>query len=214
LTARGRALFEKIIHPPYAPYETIPGGFGPIIGDAFKIQGEFGKDSGDAFKKDESWLDLANGFSRSETPPMGDDEKTKIKKETGWPDEIVDSIATREEYEIYKKAGVEESKINGKPCLVRGDINLEQKDEYGRTNRERMEQGLAPLDKNGKPLELHHIGQKPDSPLAELTQAEHRGKGNDSVLHDKNKDTEIDRVAFGAEKAEHWETRAAEAQRG
>lgn len=32
--------------------------------------------------------------------------------------------------------------INGKPCLVRNDIDMEQKDHKGRTNRERMEQGV------------------------------------------------------------------------
>ena len=113
---------------------------------------------------------------------------------------------------MYKKAGLEEREINGKPCLIRDDLDLEQKDEFGRTNKERMENGLAPLDKNGKPIELHHIGQKSDSPLAELTQEEHRGKGNDGILHDKNKDTEIDRIAFREEKEEHWKTRAGNAQ--
>jgi hypothetical protein len=32
-----------------------------------------------------------------------------------------------------------------------------------------MEQGLAPIAQNGETIQLHHIGQKPDSPLAELT---------------------------------------------
>jgi len=45
-----------------------------------------------------------------------------------------------------------------------------------------------------------------------LTQEEHRGKGNDGILHDKNKDTEIDRIAFREEKEEHWKTRAGNAQ--
>jgi hypothetical protein len=103
-----------------------------------------------------------------------------------------------------------EAKVNDKPCLIRNDLNLKQKDEFGRTNKERMEQGLAPLDKDGRPYELHHIGQKQDSPLAELTMEQHRGKGNDSILHDKTKGTEIDRIAFQEEKSEHWETRAKE----
>lgn len=37
------------------------------------------------------------------------------------------------------------------------------------------------------------------SPLAELTTQEHRGKGNDTILHDKQKETEIDRGEFAKE---------------
>jgi hypothetical protein len=146
-------------------------------------------------------------FSRVEKPHLTEDQKKKIKEETGWPDEIIDSIASWEEYEIYKKAGLKAEKINGKWCLIRTDIDWNQKDEFGRTNKERAELGLAPLDKNGKPIELHHIGQNPDSPLAELTPDEHRGKGNDFVLHDKSQDSKIDRDEFRREKEEHWKGR-------
>jgi hypothetical protein len=142
--------------------------------------------------------------------PLTDEDREKIKKETGWSDAIVDAIKTKEEYEIYKNAGLKEAEINGKPCLIRTDIDMDQKDEFGRTNKERMQQGLAPLDKKGKSIELHHIGQKPDSPLAELTEEEHRGKGNDTILHDKTKESEIDRDAFKKEKEDHWETRSKE----
>ena len=138
---------------------------------------------------------------------LSDEEKKKIKEEKGWSDEIIDAISSMEEYEIYKKADLEEKEINGKKCLVRKDIDLEQKDSMGRTNSERMEKGLPPLDKNGRPIELHHIGQKPNSPLAELTTSEHRGKGNDTVLHDKKKESEIDRDKFAEERSEHWKNR-------
>ena len=139
---------------------------------------------------------------------LTDEEKQKIKEETGWSDEIIDAISSMEEYEIYKKADLEEKEINGKKCLIRKDIDLEQKDSMGRTNSERMEKGLPPLDKNGRPIELHHIGQKSDSPLAELTTSEHRGKGNDTVLHDKKKESEIDRDKFAEERSEHWKNRS------
>ena len=79
-----------------------------------------------------------------------------------------------------------------------------------RTNRERVQQGLSPCNKDGKVIELHHIGQHADSPLAELTQEEHRGKENYHILHHKSGESEIDRIAFGGERAEHWENRAKE----
>lgn len=146
-------------------------------------------------------------------PGLTEDEKRELKEETGWSDEIIDSIGSKEEAEIYKKAGLKEAEINGKKCLIREDIDMNQKDELGRTNKERMENGQPPITKNGETVELHHIGQKADSPLAELTTQEHRGKGNDTILHDKQKESEIDRTAFSKERENHWEARAEESNK-
>ncbi|WP_338945615.1 HNH/ENDO VII family nuclease [Fusobacterium pseudoperiodonticum] len=143
---------------------------------------------------------------------LTDEEKTKIKEETGWSDEIVDAIGSWKEYEIYKSANLVEAEIDGKKCLIRNDIDWNQKDEMGRTNKERAEQGLSPINKDGKIIELHHIGQHSNSPLAELTQEEHRGKGNDGILHDKTKESEINRQAFAEERSNHWSARAQESE--
>lgn len=139
---------------------------------------------------------------------LTDEQKQEIKEKTGWSDEIIDSIGSMEEAEIYMNAGLQEAEINGKKCLIRGDIDLDQTDEDGISNRERMERGQPPLTKDGQEVELHHIGQKPDGPLAELTTQEHRGVGNDTILHDKNKDSEIDRNEFAKERKSHWKSRA------
>lgn len=141
---------------------------------------------------------------------LTDEEKVTIKKETGWSDEIIGAIDSKEEYEIYKKAGLSDAEINGNKCLIRNDIDWDQKDAMGRTNRERAEQGLSPINKDGKVIELHHIGQHSDSPLAELTTEEHRGKGNDTILHNKIKESEINRQAFAKERNNHWEARTYE----
>lgn len=135
-------------------------------------------------------------------------KKEDICQETGWSRETVDRIKSKEEADIYMEAGLKEEEIAGKKCLVRMDLDMEQKDEFGRTNKERMENGMAPLSKDGEIIELHHIGQKQDSPLAELTTSEHRRGGNDTILHDKMKESEIDRVEFTKERKEHWENRA------
>lgn len=141
---------------------------------------------------------------------LSDGQKTEIIKETGFPDSIVDAIGSMEEYNIYKKAGLIETQVGEKTCLTRPGIDIRQADSFGRTNKERMEQGLAPLAPDGRPYELHHIGQHQDSPLAELTMQEHRGKGNDTILHIKTKESEINREEFGFERAEHWQNRAKE----
>jgi len=136
------------------------------------------------------------------------EQKSMIKKETNWSDKIVNNLNSVEEFKLYKKAGLNETKIDGKECLIRSDINWQQKDVMGRTNIERSEQGLSPINKDGKVIELHHIGQHSDSPLAELTPEEHRGKGNDTILHNKTKESEIDRQAFAIERNAHWQARA------
>lgn len=143
------------------------------------------------------------------TKGLTDEEKAKIKEETGWSDEIIDAIGSMEEYDIYKKAGLLEAEIGGKKCLIRTDIDWDQTDAFGNTNRERAEKGLAPLDKNGKPLQLHHIGQHADSPLAELTFEEHRCGGNDTILHDKNKETEVhgEGNKWDSERSDYWKAR-------
>jgi hypothetical protein len=72
-----------------------------------------------------------------------------------------------------------------------------------------MKRGKAPLTKDEQLVELHHIGQKTASPFAELTAVEHRGSGNDMILHDKTRESEIDRYAFRTERETYWKNRAA-----
>lgn len=169
------------------------------------VQKALEKEENAASEKKES----SEGTSENgERKGLTEEEKARLKELTGWSDEIIDAIGSLEEAEIYMKAGLKEVEINGKKCLIRDDIDWDQKDEMGCTNKERAEQGLAPITKDGKTVELHHIGQHADSPLAELTSDEHRGKGNDTVLHDKAKESEIDRSVFAGERSSHWEARA------
>lgn len=127
-------------------------------------------------------------------------EKSDYKK--------IDEVSlSEEEKEIYENADLKKGEVNGRECYQRTDLNYDEVDGNGFTNKERMEKGMAPL-KDGKPIELHHIGQKMDSPLAELTVQEHRGQGNDTILHDKKIDSQINRREFKKEKEEYWKARA------
>lgn len=110
-----------------------------------------------------------------------------------------------------------EAEINGRKCLIRKNIDLNYTDEDGISNQDRISHGLAPLDsKTGKPLELHHLGQKADSPLVELTEEEHRtgdyegGKKNQSLWHDNTVDTEVhgEGNTWLQERIAHWKGRA------
>lgn len=145
--------------------------------------------------------------SRAELPEVSDETRTRLE-EQGWPKKILVSIDSEAEAAIYENAPLEPGQVNGKDVLLRTDIDYDKVDIFGRSNLERMQLGLAPLDSEGKPIELHHIGQKQDSPLAELSRDEHRGKGNDNVLHNKLKESEIDREDFDKERQDHWKARA------
>lgn len=168
------------------------------MGDQIKVTNEYG---------DTSQANLR--IQAKDATGLAPSEKEEFKKDPpGWSDKIVDQLISKDEADIYAKAGLKEVEINGKACLIRTDINLDQKDSKGRTNRERMSKGLAPKDANGKSIELHHIGQKSNAGLAELTNDEHHRRGNDVVLHNKSKVSEIDRKEFNEDRKTHWISRS------
>lgn len=161
--------------------------------------------------------DTSSEANETKSEELTEEEKAKIKEETGWSDEIIDNIKNMKQYEVLKNAGLIEVEINGRKCLIKENIDLDYTDEDGVSNRERIARGLAPLDsKTGKPLELHHLGQKADSPLVELTEEEHRtgeyedGKKNQSLWHDNTVETEVHGEGnnWDQERKAHWKARA------
>lgn len=145
--------------------------------------------------------DVPNGLEKN--------ERVKLKSETDWPESVINNIRSTDEAHIYQEAGLVPDRINDKDCLVRNDIDFDQKDEFGFSNLDRMKAGKCPISKDGQNIELHHVGQHPDSPLAELTTQEHRGVLNDSVLHDKTiSESEINRTDFRLERESYWKSRA------
>lgn len=114
-----------------------------------------------------------------------------------------------EEQLIYENSSLEKTEINGREVLIQPNIDLHTPvGPFNETNLERMRNGYSPLDENGKPYQLHHIGQKMDSPLAELTNEQHCTNGNFNTLHTKEGYSEIDRKEFNIERREHWIERA------
>lgn len=132
-------------------------------------------------------------------------EAALIQRESKLPLEFIKNFHSMDEYTVLKNAGLTLSKVNGRMALTQnidwdfiGDI------EDGRTNAQRVIDGLAPLDQSGKPYELHHIGQMSDSPLAILTNLQH--KSNHSVLHANTGSTasNIDRNLFAKQRQDFW----------
>ena len=132
-------------------------------------------------------------------------EAAMIQRESKLPLEFIKNFHSMDEYTVLKNAGLTLSKVNGRMALTQnidwdfiGDI------EDGRTNAQRVIDGLAPLDQSGKPYELHHIGQMSDSPLAILANLQH--KSNYSVLHANTGSTasNIDRNLFAEQRQDFW----------
>ena len=141
----------------------------------------------------------------------------------GWSNIIASYISSPEEAQIYLRARLKEAIIGGRPALIRSDIDwsdysirrngwlrdkLADYDKWAEyNNADLIGEGYPPRDRNGDPYELHHIGQRQDSPLAELTWAEHMGDGNNTILHRAGKESEMDREAFEQEKSAYWQAR-------
>ena len=132
-------------------------------------------------------------------------EAAMIQRESKLPLEFIKNFHSMDEYTVLKNAGLTLSKVNGRMALTQnidwdfiGDI------EDGRTNAQRVIDGLAPLDQSGKPYELHHIGQMSDSPLAILANLQH--KSNYSVLHANTGSTasNIYRNLFAEQSQDFW----------
>lgn len=160
--------------------------------------------------KSESDMDI----SESENSDVSPEVRAEINEKSEYSSEVNDHMHSVEELEVYQKAGLKEESIDGRTCLVRDDIDYDYVDEKtGMTNRELMEKGRAPYDaKSGERIELHHIGQDYDSPLAELTSDSEHGDGNHSVLHTKEsdswrQDSEKNNHYNGVQRPNHWKSR-------
>jgi hypothetical protein len=160
---------------------------------------------------------------------MTTQEKQALRLRTGWCDEIVNCIGSMAEAEIYIRANLQARQIGGRWALCRKDIDwsdfsirrntwlktstqkpLKDYDRWAEyNNADLIGEGFPPRDPNGDPYELHHIGQQQDSPFAELTWVEHMGGGNNTILHQAGKESEIDRGQFDYEKSAYWKARFA-----
>ena len=97
----------------------------------------------------------------------------QIQQETGYPLDVIKQFHTMDEYQAFRNANLKPVVVGNKTALIKTDIDFTRVDAKGRTNLERMRQGLAPQDSNGISYELHHVGQKKDGTLAIMSQVEH-----------------------------------------
>ena len=134
-------------------------------------------------------------------------EAAQIQMDSKLPLDFIKNFHSPAEYEIYRKAGLACEKMGNTYTFTRPiDLTTKITDQYGKTmtNAERIMQQLSPVDPNGVPYELHHIGQQIDSPLAILTKAEHMQGGNNKILHFRDISNVEHGTAWKKEVTDYW----------
>ena len=135
-------------------------------------------------------------------------EAAVIQRETKWPLDAIKNLHSMEEYNVYKRAGVVPIRLNDNWSFVQ-NVDWDYVDENGFTNLQRvLDQGKAPIGPDGKSFELHHIGQRADSPLAILTHSQHHAPGDFGFIHYADEGKDIGEAAWAAQKREYWESLA------
>lgn len=120
---------------------------------------------------------------------------------------ITNHITSVSELDIYLSLGLKEAFIT-RPCLIT-EIEPFVCDKIGTTNIQRMLKGLPPVNRAGSPCTLHHIGQKYESPFAELFPEIHNSSQHNQKLHplcDKvswRQNPGLEEL-FAKERKEHW----------
>lgn len=92
--------------------------------------------------------------------------------------------------------------------IAEGTFELEQMDALGRTNLQRMKQGLAPVGTDGMYVNLHHMIQQEAGGIIEIPESAHK-KGH-KVLHinPSSVPSGINRKAFAVLRRNYWKWRA------
>ena len=121
------------------------------------------------------------------------------------------SAATRKYWKTSKE-------INGNKVYQRDDLidpgKVSTWKENGKevigTNIERMESGRAPIGSDGKTINLHHLTQKRDGAIAEVTQTFHQKNYSTIHMNTGELPSAINRSDFASWRKEYWKARAAD----
>jgi len=99
--------------------------------------------------------------------------------------------------------------FQGNKVFQRNDlINPKLVDGRGRTNLERMKKGLAPLGPDGKSINLHHMTQRHNGAIAEMTQTFHQKNSKVIHINPNSVPSGINRAVFNKWRSAYWKSRA------
>jgi RHS repeat-associated protein len=87
-------------------------------------------------------------------------------------------------------------------------IDPKQVDSKGNTNLQRMQKGRAPLGTDGREINLHHMGQRDNSPVVELTKTMHTKYSKQLHINPTSTGSGINRSRFDAYRERYWMNRS------
>ena len=113
-------------------------------------------------------------------------------------------------YQQIRKYWTKQTKFKNVTVYQRNDIfDLKRLDNVGRTNLQRMREGIAPIGSDGKSINLHHILQSEKvGGIAEMTDTFHRVNSKVIHINPNTIPSGIDRKAFAAWRRQYWINRA------
>uniref|UniRef100_UPI0023620461 HNH/ENDO VII family nuclease n=1 Tax=Bartonella sp. ML69XJBT TaxID=3019092 RepID=UPI0023620461 len=183
--------------------ENFAGGAGVVKGGI-----KLGEKALIKFMARKDFAQFASKKNLAELAAQGDPDKLAARKELtklaakekknwlkGKPTKFTDS-KFGQTYTVYRRDDLFD------PYRV-SDWKNNKKTVWG-TNIDRMKARRAPIGYDGKSVELHHLNQTPDGPLAEMSHEFH--KKYTSVIHanPKTHQSLIDRKKFEKQREEYW----------
>lgn len=107
------------------------------------------------------------------------------------------------------KGGKKVVDVNGKTVTMDNSIfNPNFVDKQGRTNIQRMEQGLAPIGIDGKSVNIHHIDQTNNGPVMEITATKHQKDYKKLHTNIGQSSSQINRSEFDNWRRGYWKWRS------
>ena len=111
--------------------------------------------------------------------------------------------------QIGNGGGKKTVEVNGKTVTMDNSLfDPNFVDNQGRSNVQRMDQGLAPIGTDGKSVNIHHIDQTNNGPVMEITATEHQQNYSDLHTNTGQEPSQIDRGEFNNWRREYWQWRS------
>jgi len=128
----------------------------------------------------------------------------------GWSNSLSNSNVIGKVDNVRGTGGVRTVDINGKTVTMDNstfDPNFVDP-KSGLTNMERAKQGLAPIGKDGKPVNIHHVDQTNIGPVKEITATQHQQNYKELHTNIGQSPSQIDRNDFNKWRKDYWKWRA------
>lgn len=192
----------------------LAGGLETFVGGAGAVKGgvKLGESALIKFMMRKDFTQFASKKNLAELAAQGDLTKLAVKKE-------LTNLAAQEKKNWLKEKPIKftDSKFGQTNKVYQRDDLFDPNqivswtvkgEEVWGTNIERMETGRAPIGFDGKSVELHHLKQTPEGPIAEMSHESHNKYS--SVIHNnpQKHQTLIERKKFDKWREEYWKERA------